>query len=74
MDFEFIGGSIGSVVGEKITRLIEYATDKLLPLIIVCASGGARMQERSLSIMQITKISSALYNYQILYFRQNHFI
>nr|YP_010828814.1 acetyl-CoA carboxylase carboxyltransferase beta subunit [Zygophyllum macropterum]WFF46777.1 acetyl-CoA carboxylase carboxyltransferase beta subunit [Zygophyllum macropterum] len=64
MDFQFIGGSMGSVVGEKITRLIEYATNKLLPLIIVCASGGARMQEGSLSLMQMAKISSALYHYQ----------
>nr|YP_010499518.1 acetyl-CoA carboxylase beta subunit [Balanites aegyptiaca]UWT58805.1 acetyl-CoA carboxylase beta subunit [Balanites aegyptiaca] len=64
MDFQFMGGSMGSVVGEKITRLIEYATNKLLPLIIVCASGGARMQEGSLSLMQMAKISSALYNYQ----------
>nr|YP_009947823.1 acetyl-CoA carboxylase carboxyltransferase beta subunit [Cerbera manghas]QOH92360.1 acetyl-CoA carboxylase carboxyltransferase beta subunit [Cerbera manghas] len=64
MDFQFIGGSMGSVVGEKITRLIEYATNKLLPLIIVCASGGARMQEGSLSLMQMAKISSALYDYQ----------
>nr|YP_010529175.1 acetyl-CoA carboxylase subunit beta [Psychotria rubra]UXW91187.1 acetyl-CoA carboxylase subunit beta [Psychotria rubra] len=64
MDFQFMGGSMGSVVGEKITRLIEYATNKFLPLIIVCASGGARMQEGSLSLMQMAKISSALYNYQ----------
>nr|YP_010467846.1 acetyl-CoA carboxylase subunit beta [Paronychia argentea]UVF30366.1 acetyl-CoA carboxylase subunit beta [Paronychia argentea]UVF31205.1 acetyl-CoA carboxylase subunit beta [Paronychia argentea] len=64
MDFEFMGGSMGSVVGEKITRLIEYATNKLLPLIIVCASGGARMQEGSLSLMQMAKISSVLYDYQ----------
>nr|QWL15621.1 acetyl-CoA carboxylase carboxyltransferase beta subunit [Littorella uniflora] len=64
MDFQFIGGSMGSVVGEKITRLIEYATDKLLPLIIVCASGGARMQEGSLSLMQMAKISLALEDYQ----------
>nr|YP_010848855.1 acetyl-CoA carboxylase carboxyltransferase beta subunit [Alyxia sinensis]WEV93505.1 acetyl-CoA carboxylase carboxyltransferase beta subunit [Alyxia sinensis] len=64
MDFQFMGGSMGSVVGEKITRLIEYATNQLLPLIIVCASGGARMQEGSLSLMQMAKISSALYNYQ----------
>nr|YP_009828939.1 AccD [Impatiens hawkeri]QJC59246.1 AccD [Impatiens hawkeri] len=64
MDFEFLGGSMGSVVGEKITRLIEYATKKALPLIIVCASGGARMQEGSLSLMQMAKISSALYDYQ----------
>nr|YP_010831335.1 acetyl-CoA carboxylase beta subunit [Caragana tragacanthoides]WFG49554.1 acetyl-CoA carboxylase beta subunit [Caragana tragacanthoides]WQB61593.1 acetyl-CoA carboxylase beta subunit [Caragana tragacanthoides]WSP03174.1 acetyl-CoA carboxylase beta subunit [Caragana tragacanthoides] len=65
MDFQFMGGSMGSVVGEKITRLIEYATNQLLPLIIVCASGGARMQEGSLSLMQMAKISSALYDYQI---------
>nr|ANA08867.1 acetyl-CoA carboxylase subunit [Syringa tigerstedtii] len=64
MDFEFMGGSMGSVVGEKITRLIEYATKNRLPLIIVCASGGARMQEGSLSLMQMAKISSALYDYQ----------
>nr|QBS51249.1 acetyl-CoA carboxylase beta subunit [Chionanthus ramiflorus] len=64
MDFQFMGGSMGSVVGEKITRLIEYATDQFLPLIIVCASGGARMQEGSLSLMQMAKISSALYDYQ----------
>ncbi|CAI8604949.1 unnamed protein product [Vicia faba] len=65
MDFQFLGGSMGSVVGEKITRLIEYATNKLLPLIIVYAFGGAHMQEGSLSLMQMAKISSALYNYQI---------
>nr|YP_010821810.1 acetyl-CoA carboxylase carboxyltransferase beta subunit [Myoporum brevipes]UOI11548.1 acetyl-CoA carboxylase carboxyltransferase beta subunit [Myoporum brevipes] len=64
MDFQFMGGSMGSVVGEKITRLIEYATNQILPLIIVCASGGARMQEGSLSLMQMAKISSALYDYQ----------
>nr|QXE45776.1 acetyl-CoA carboxylase carboxyltransferase beta subunit [Haloragodendron glandulosum] len=64
MDFQFMGGSMGSVVGEKITRLIEYAINKFLPLIIVCASGGARMQEGSLSLMQMAKISSALYDYQ----------
>nr|YP_010008219.1 acetyl-CoA carboxylase carboxyltransferase beta subunit [Combretum kraussii]QNR87991.1 acetyl-CoA carboxylase carboxyltransferase beta subunit [Combretum kraussii] len=64
MDFQFMGGSMGSVVGEKITRLIEYATNKFLPLIIVCASGGARMQEGSLSLMQMAKISAALYDYQ----------
>nr|YP_009415588.1 acetyl-CoA carboxylase carboxyl transferase beta [Pyrenaria pingpienensis]YP_009417759.1 acetyl-CoA carboxylase carboxyl transferase beta [Pyrenaria spectabilis]ASM42760.1 acetyl-CoA carboxylase carboxyl transferase beta [Pyrenaria spectabilis var. greeniae]ASM43717.1 acetyl-CoA carboxylase carboxyl transferase beta [Pyrenaria hirta var. hirta]ASM44761.1 acetyl-CoA carboxylase carboxyl transferase beta [Pyrenaria hirta var. cordatula]ASM42412.1 acetyl-CoA carboxylase carboxyl transferase be len=64
MDFQFMGGSMGSVVGEKITRLIEHATKKFLPLIIVCASGGARMQEGSLSLMQMAKISSALYDYQ----------
>nr|UGS83130.1 acetyl-CoA carboxylase beta subunit [Salvia oxyphora] len=64
MDFQFMGGSMGCVVGEKITRLIEYATNQFRPLIIVCASGGARMQEGSLSLMQMAKISSALYDYQ----------
>ena len=60
MDFRFMGGSMGSVVGEKITRLIEAATAKRLPLLIVCASGGARMQEGMLSLMQMAKISGAL--------------
>nr|WLS51606.1 acetyl-CoA carboxylase carboxyltransferase beta subunit [Persicaria capitata]WOZ09422.1 acetyl-CoA carboxylase beta subunit [Persicaria capitata] len=64
MDFKFMGGSMGSVVGEKLTRLIEYATNQNIPLIIVCASGGARMQEGSLSLMQMAKISSALFYYQ----------
>nr|YP_010464156.1 acetyl-CoA carboxylase beta subunit [Valerianella locusta]UUL71507.1 acetyl-CoA carboxylase beta subunit [Valerianella locusta] len=64
MEFEFMGGSMGSVVGEKITRLIEYANNQSLPLIIVCASGGARMQEGSLSLMQMAKISSALFQFQ----------
>nr|YP_010514480.1 acetyl-CoA carboxylase beta subunit [Coursetia rostrata]UXL86133.1 acetyl-CoA carboxylase beta subunit [Coursetia rostrata] len=64
MDFQFMGGSMGSVVGEKITRLVEYATNQFLPLILVCASGGARMQEGSFSLMQMAKISSALYDYQ----------
>uniref|UniRef100_A0AAT9ZWZ0 Acetyl-coenzyme A carboxylase carboxyl transferase subunit beta, chloroplastic n=1 Tax=Phanera macrostachya TaxID=3078829 RepID=A0AAT9ZWZ0_9FABA len=65
MDFHFLGGSMGSVVGEKITRLIEYASNHSLPLILVCASGGARMQEGSLSLMQMAKIASALYDYQV---------
>jgi acetyl-CoA carboxylase carboxyl transferase subunit beta len=64
MDFGYMGGSMGSVVGEKLTRLIEYATAKGLCLVVICASGGARMQEGSLSLMQMAKISSALYNYQ----------
>nr|YP_009142581.1 putative acetyl-CoA carboxylase carboxyl transferase beta [Trillium cuneatum]AKH59843.1 putative acetyl-CoA carboxylase carboxyl transferase beta [Trillium cuneatum] len=64
MDFEFMGGSMGSVVGEKITRLFEYATNRSLPVIIVCASGGARMQEGSLSLVQMAKISSILHKYQ----------
>lgn len=60
MDFRFMGGSMGSVVGEKLTRLIEIATDEGFPVIIVCASGGARMQEGMLSLMQMAKISGAL--------------
>ncbi|HEY9606062.1 MAG TPA: acetyl-CoA carboxylase, carboxyltransferase subunit beta [Allocoleopsis sp.] len=60
MDFRFMGGSMGSVVGEKLTRLIEHATVRRLPLFIVCASGGARMQEGMLSLMQMAKISGAL--------------
>nr|QXJ41040.1 acetyl-CoA carboxylase beta subunit [Schnabelia tetrodonta] len=64
MDFLFVGGSMGSVVGEKITRLIKYATNQFLPLIIVCTSGGARMQEGAFSLMQMAKISSALYDYK----------
>lgn len=64
MDFNFMGGSMGSVVGEKLTRLIEYATQEGLTLIIVCASGGARMQEGIFSLMQMSKISAALHIYQ----------
>ena len=60
MDFRFMGGSMGSVVGEKLTRLVEEATARRYPLIIVCASGGARMQEGMLSLMQMAKISGAL--------------
>lgn len=60
MDFRFMGGSMGSVVGEKLTRLIEQATLRRLPVVIVCASGGARMQEGMLSLMQMAKISGAL--------------
>nr|YP_009425644.1 acetyl-CoA carboxylase carboxyltransferase beta subunit [Christella appendiculata]ASU94329.1 acetyl-CoA carboxylase carboxyltransferase beta subunit [Christella appendiculata] len=65
MDFHFMGGSMGSVVGEKITRLIEYATDKSSPLVLICASGGARTQEGTLSLMQMAKISSVLQIHQI---------
>jgi acetyl-CoA carboxylase carboxyl transferase subunit beta len=60
MDFRFMGGSMGSVVGEKITRLIEAATAQRIPVLITCASGGARMQEGMLSLMQMAKISGAL--------------
>ena len=60
MDFRFMGGSMGSVVGEKLARLIETATAKRAPVLIVCASGSARMQEGMLSLMQMAKISGAL--------------
>ena len=60
MDFRFIGGSMGSAVGEKVTRLTELATGEKLPLIIFCASGGARMQEGMLSLAQMAKTASAL--------------
>src|SRR5262245_9580767 len=60
MEYNFIGGSMGSVVGEKITRAIERATENKLPLVIVSCSGGARMQEGALSLMQMAKISAAL--------------
>lgn len=60
MDFEFIGGSMGSVVGEKIARAIERASEHKVPLIIVSCSGGARMQEGILSLMQMAKTSALL--------------
>ena len=60
MEYRFMGGSMGSVVGEKITRAAERALEKRLPLIVVAASGGARMQEGVLSLMQMAKISAAL--------------
>jgi len=59
-EFEFFGGSMGSVVGEKLTRLIETALAERLPLIIVSASGGARMQEGIYSLMQMAKVSAAI--------------
>jgi len=59
-EFSFLGGSMGSVVGEKLTRAIELATQKRAPLLIVSASGGARMQEGILSLMQMAKTSAAL--------------
>ena len=59
-EFGFLGGSMGSVVGEKLTRAIELAIDKHVPVIIVPASGGARMQEGILSLMQMAKTSAAL--------------
>ncbi len=60
MEFNFLAGSMGSVVGEKLTRLIERATEKELPLIIISASGGARMYEGMFSLMQMAKTSAAL--------------
>jgi acetyl-CoA carboxylase carboxyl transferase subunit beta len=60
MEYRFMGGSMGSVVGEKVTRAIERALEEKIPLIIVSQSGGARMQEGCLSLMQMAKISAAL--------------
>jgi len=60
MDFGFIGGSLGSVVGEKVTRLIERSIENKVPVIIFNASGGARMQEAIMSLMQMAKTSAAL--------------
>ena len=60
MEYSFIGGSMGAVVGEAITRAIERAADSRTPLIIVSASGGARMMEGVISLMQLAKISAAL--------------
>jgi acetyl-CoA carboxylase carboxyl transferase subunit beta len=60
MEYEFIGGSMGVVVGEKIARGIERAIDLRCPVVIVCCSGGARMMEGALSLMQMAKVSAAL--------------
>jgi acetyl-CoA carboxylase carboxyl transferase subunit beta len=60
MNFNFLGGSMGSVVGEKLTRLIEAGTEKGLPVIIVSTSGGARMYEGMFSLMQMAKTCAAL--------------
>ncbi|MCE2982250.1 MAG: acetyl-CoA carboxylase, carboxyltransferase subunit beta [Parachlamydia sp.] len=60
MDFSFMGGSMGSVVGERLTRLMELAIHEKIPLIIISTSGGARMQESILSLMQMAKTSAAL--------------
>jgi acetyl-CoA carboxylase carboxyl transferase subunit beta len=60
MDFRFIGGSMGSAVGEKITRAVELGIARRIPVLISCASGGARMQEGLYSLMQMAKISAAL--------------
>ena len=60
MDFEFMGGSMGVVVGEKLARLFDFATRKGLPVAVFVASGGARMQEGALSLMQMAKVSAAI--------------
>lgn len=60
MDFGFIGGSLGSVMGEKIRRAIDYCIKNKLPYMIICQSGGARMQEAAFSLMQLAKVQSKL--------------
>ena len=60
MDFDFMGGSMGSVVGEKVTRIIEEAINRRIPMLAVTSSGGARMQESALSLMQMAKTSCAV--------------
>ena len=64
MNFGFIGGSMGSVVGELISRSTDLARENKMPFILVCASGGARMQESALSLMQLAKTSSKLARFQ----------
>ncbi len=64
MDFSYMGGSMGAVVGEKVTRAIELATKKQLPVIIMSSSGGARMQEGMNSLMQMAKTSAAVYRHK----------
>ena len=60
MDFDFIGGSLGSVMGEKIRRAIDFCIEKKLPYMIICQSGGARMQEAAYSLMQMAKVQAKL--------------
>ncbi len=60
MDFEFMGGSMGVVVGEKLARIFGVGTRRGLPVVVFCASGGARMQEGALSLMQMAKVSTAV--------------
>jgi acetyl-CoA carboxylase carboxyl transferase subunit beta len=60
LELKFIGGSMGAVMGEKITRAIERSIEGKMPIIVVSASGGARMQEGAVSLMQMAKISAAL--------------
>ena len=64
MNFQFIGGSMGSVVGELVSRSISLANDSKIPLVLICASGGARMQESAYSLMQLAKTSSKLAKFQ----------
>jgi acetyl-CoA carboxylase carboxyl transferase subunit beta len=64
MDFEFMGGSMGVVVGEKLARLFDVAGERRIPVILFVASGGARMQEGALSLMQMAKVSSAIARYR----------
>jgi len=61
-DFNFMGGSLGSVVGEKITRTLEEGAAQKIPVILFCSSGGARMQEGIMSLMQMSKVSGAIYH------------
>jgi acetyl-CoA carboxylase carboxyl transferase subunit beta len=60
MEYEFMGGSMGSVVGEKVTRAVEASIERRIPIVVFSSSGGARMQEGALSLMQMAKISAAL--------------
>jgi acetyl-CoA carboxylase carboxyl transferase subunit beta len=60
MEFSFIGGSMGAVVGEKVTRAIEMSMSQKKPLVVVSCSGGARMMEGTVSLMQLAKVSAAL--------------
>ena len=60
MDFSFIGGSMGSVVGEKIMRAMDYAAEHKIPLVVIAKSGGARMQEAAISLMQLVKTSAGI--------------
>jgi len=60
MDFEFIGGSLGSVMGERISRAVDYCLEHRGPLLIICKSGGARMMESAFSLMQLAKVSGKL--------------
>ncbi len=60
MDFDFIGGSLGSVMGEKIARGVDYCIEQKMPMIMICKSGGARMMESAFSLMQLAKVSGKL--------------